>query len=536
MTGTLLVVNGIRLDLSDPVESAFHAAQTKLSKAGIFKKNACFSLYKRSVDARKKADIHFVCSVAVSADFSDREIALAKSSGFSVYSENPIDIRIGEDTISARPVIVGSGPCGLFASLLLAENGYRPILLERGGNMEERVAAVSRFSSMRILDSETNVQFGAGGAGTFSDGKLVTRIGDPVTRYVLERFVSFGADPSILTAAKPHIGTDVLRGIVERLLDRIVSLGGEVRFHTRFTSFDDKNGTVQHIKTNHGDIPCGALILALGHSARDTYRYLLTRGLSIEAKPFSVGMRIEHSAKDIDEAMYGADLSDLIGHAEYTLSHNTAVRGVYTFCMCPGGEVIAAASEENTVVVNGMSLHARNGKNDNSAVVCSIFKEDYGATPEKGIAFQQMIEKAAFTAGGGDYAVPLVTVGDFLSGKAVTMPKRVMPSYMGGNAFRLAEPETYLPKFVCDAIRGGLNGFDKKIHGFAVSDAILSGAETRTSAPLRILREEGSRLAVGFHNLYPAGEGAGYAGGITSAATDGIRTALALMAKYRPID
>jgi len=534
MDATLIVVNGIRMNIDDTLDAVFSAAKTKLSKAGILKKNASFSLYKKSIDARKKNDIHFVCSIAVKDAFSAHEIEIAKNNGFSVYSDRALAVSYGNKPLPDKPIVVGSGPCGLFTALLLAENGYMPILLERGGTIEERIRATSVFSANRILDTNTNIQFGAGGAGTFSDGKLVTRIGDPVSKYVLERFVEFGADASVCTSAKPHIGTDVLCSVVNHLLDRIEHLGGQVFFHTQFLGFTEHNGTITKVQTSKGEMPCGALILAVGHSARDTYAYLLNKGLSIQAKPFSVGMRIEHLAQDIDSAMYGCDLSSKIGHAEYTLSTNTAVRGVYTFCMCPGGEVVAAASEENSVVVNGMSLHARNGKNDNSAVVCSVFTEDYGNTPEKAIGFQRMIERSAFIAGGGDYAAPIVTVGDFLRGEAKTMPKRILPTYMGGNAFRLANPETYLPHFVCDAIRSGLGDFDKKIHGFAVSDAVLTGAETRTSAPLRILREENTKTAFGFENFYPAGEGAGYAGGITSAATDGVHTALALMAKYCP--
>jgi uncharacterized FAD-dependent dehydrogenase len=280
-------------------------------------------------------------------------------------------------------------------------------------------------------------------------------------------------------------------------------------------------------------MPAGALILAIGHSARDTYKTLISSGYNVVAKDFSVGMRIEHKTEDIDRAMYGDMAGDpLLGHAEYTLSHNTKVRGVYTFCMCPGGEVVAATSECGAVVVNGMSNSRRSGRNSNSAVLASVFKSDYGNTPYSAIEFQKKIERAAFVAGGSDYRVPLITVGDFLSDKLSAEPKRVMPTYMDG-AYKLARPEQYLPSFATDAIKRALLGFDKKISGFAASDAVLSGAETRTSAPIRILRDNDTRLAVGYENLYPAGEGAGYAGGITSAAVDGIKTAISIIGKYK---
>ncbi len=442
----------------------------------------------------------------------------------------------GHAPLSARPIVVGSGPCGLFCAVLLAENGYAPLLLERGADVNERVKAVETFYRTGVLLPETNIQFGAGGAGTFSDGKLLTRINDPLCRYVLTAFVNAGAPRDILTLAKPHIGTDVLRNVVGNLIARIRALGGDVRFGVRVDGILRNASGVCGVRTNEGDIPCGALTLATGHSARDTYRMLLKEGFALTPKPFSVGMRIEHLQRDIDEALYGSYAGHpLLGCAEYALSYNTKERGVYTFCMCPGGEVIAAAGEESGVVVNGMSFRARNGQNANSAVVCSVFREDYGNTPEGAIAFQQKIERDAFAAGGGAYHAPLITVGDFLSGGCSVMPKRVLPTYMGGEKFRLARPETYLPGFVCEKISEALADFGKKIKGFDAEDAILTGAETRTSSPLRFERT-GEFTAPGYNNLFPAGEGAGYAGGITSAAVDGLRAALALMKTFRPFE
>ena len=356
-----------------------------------------------------------------------------------------------------------------------------------------------------------------------------------MSTYVLKRLVEFGAPDEILYLARPHVGTDVLSTVIDKIIDEIERLGGKILYHTKYISSVERSGESFAV-TNNGEIPYGALILAIGHSARDTYKTLIESNFHVEGKPFSVGMRIEHLASDIDSAMYGKFAGHKnLGHAEYNLSHNTKVRGVYTFCMCPGGEVVAAASEEDGVVVNGMSNHARSGANSNSAVVCSIFREDYGSSPEKAIEFQRKIERAAFLAAGSDYSAPIVTVGDFLSDKAISEPTDVIPTYRGGVKTKIITPETYLPGFVCGAIKNALSDFDRKIKGFAAPTAILTGAETRTSAPVRITRDADTRIAIGTKNIYPCGEGAGYAGGITSAAIDGIKTAYAVIEKYKPI-
>ncbi|MBO7304624.1 MAG: FAD-dependent monooxygenase [Clostridia bacterium] len=530
------IVNNIKLSVNASYKEAFSVARRRLSRLGIKSAGLSFSIYRRSVDARRKSDVSFVYSVAVTGELPspsrerlmEADVALLPPVSLST-------VMLGEEKMSAPPLIVGSGPCGLFAALLLAENGYAPILIERGGSVKERQGSVSRFNTAQILDPDTNIQFGAGGAGTFSDGKLITRINDPISSYVLSRLVEFGAPKEILYLAKPHVGTDVLAPVITKIIERIEELGGKVLFHTKYINHTERpNGNIAI--TSRGEIPCSAIILAIGHSARDTYDGLIYGGYSIEAKPFSVGMRIEHLAESIDKALYGDFAGhSALGHAEYNLSHNTKVRGVYTFCMCPGGEVVAAASEIGGVVVNGMSAHARDGKNSNSAVVCSIFKEDYGQTPRAAIDFQRKIERAAFYAGGGDYSAPISSVGDFLSSTGVHGSRKVTPTYMGGIHVKEARPEEFLPDFVCTAIRNALYDFDKKIPGFSSPDAILTGAETRTSAPIRILRDPETRLAIGTRNLYPAGEGAGYAGGITSAAIDGIKTAFAVMKRYKPL-
>ncbi len=529
------IVNNVTLPINASLKEAFNIAAKKLASVGVRTNGCDFSIYKRSVDARKKDDIKFVYSVMVSGELPLASEERLKQVGIVPYNYVEPEIVPGDQKLDSRIVVVGSGPCGLFAALLLAENGYDPILIERGGSVAERNERIESFKRTRVLDVNTNIQFGAGGAGTFSDGKLVTRVNDSMSTYVLKRFVEFGAPEEILYLAKPHIGTDVLSVVVDNMINRITQLGGAIMYHTEFKDMRMSSNRVTGIYTNNGIIDCSALVLAIGHSARDTYGTLIDQGMDIIAKPFSVGMRIEHSTDIIDRGMYGKFAGhSALGHAEYNLSYNTKDRGVYTFCMCPGGTVVAAASESGGVVVNGMSAHARDGRNSNSAVCCSIFKEDYGSDPRSAIEFQRKIERAAFIAGGGDYSAPIITVGDFISGKCVNDPTDILPTYMDGCGVKLADPSEYLPTVVVDHLRRGILDFDRKIKGFAHSSAVLTGAETRTSSPLRIMRNNETRLATGYDNLYPAGEGAGYAGGITSAAIDGIHTAIAIISKYKP--
>ncbi len=535
LTTRVFIVNNIKLSYNASFKEAFSVAEQRLKKLNICKSDYSLSIYRKSIDARNKDNILTVYSVCVKGNLPCFSPEVLKKLDISEnIDERAIGIEIGDAPLEHPPVIVGAGPCGLFCALLLAENGYKPTLIERGGSISERKEAVARFISSQILDTNTNIQFGAGGAGTFSDGKLVTRINDPISSYVLKRLVDFGAPNEILYLAKPHIGTDILAPVVNRIIDRITELGGEIHYHTRYIDTIHKKG-ISIAKTDKGSFPYSALVLAVGHSARDTYDTLISNGYSIEAKPFSVGMRIEHLSENIDYAMYGKCAGHPnLGHAEYNLSYNTKERGVYTFCMCPGGEVVAAASEEGGVVVNGMSAHARDGINSNSAVLCSIFKEDYGSTPKAAIQFQKNIEHLAYIAGGGNYSAPIITVGDFLNGECRKEPDIIKPTYMNGNKVKLASPSEYLPDFVCKAISTALLDFNKKINGFSAASAVLTGAETRTSAPIRILRNSETRTAVTHDKIYPAGEGAGYAGGITSAAIDGIKTALSIMKRYRP--
>ena len=527
------IISNISLPFNASFEEAFSVARAKLKKIGVNTSDLNFSVFRRSIDARKKQDIRFVYSILVTGCSQKINDNTLKANNISCDEKLYPTIKYGHDKCNSRPVVVGTGPCGLFCALLLAENGFRPIVIERGGSVDERVKAIENFKKQRTLDTNTNIQFGAGGAGTFSDGKLITRINDSLSTFVIDKLVEFGAPSEISYLARPHVGTDVLMDVVKKAIDKITELGGEVIYHNTFLGFESNNGRVSVVKTTKGDIECSDLVLAIGHSARDTYEQLITNGISIEAKSFSVGMRIEHPATLIDTAMYGENAGNpILGHAEYNLSYNTKERGVYTFCMCPGGVVVAATSELDGVVSNGMSYHARDGKNSNSAVCCTIFKEDYGSSPLDAIAFQRKIERAAFVAGGSDYSAPIVTVGDFLNDKIGTMPSDVMPTYMDGTAFKLARPSDYLPSIVTTNIKNAIYDFDKKIHGFAYNNAVLTGAETRTSAPVRITRDNELSTALGFSNFYPAGEGAGYAGGITSAAIDGVKTAMKIISKY----
>ncbi len=477
---------------------------------------------KKSVDARR--ELSFVYSVAAELD---GDVKIPDDPAIRRFSEPTLTLPHGETKITHRPVIVGFGPAGMFCGLILAEAGFRPIILERGGSVEERTAAVERFIRDGILDTETNIQFGAGGAGTFSDGKLTTRINDPLIAWVLKCLVELGAPEDILYKAKPHIGTDVLREVVKNADRRIRAAGGEIRYHAAADCIGEHT-----VRAGGEELPYDVLVLAIGHSARDTYAELLSKNYLIEAKPFSVGVRAEHLQTTIDTALYHDYAGDpTLGHGEYQLSYREGNRGCYTFCMCPGGTVVPSASEEGGVVTNGMSTRARDGRNANAAVCVSVLPEDYGANPAGAIAFQRELERRAFEAGGRHYAAPVQTVGDLLAGKWGTEPTSVQPTYRNGDV-RPADLTKIFPSFVTEMLKTGLVNFGTKIRGYADAAVPLTGVETRTSAPVRIVRGEDG-CAIGHPGLYPCGEGAGYAGGIVSAAVDGIRMAGKIMEKYR---
>ncbi len=488
-----------------------------------------FKIVKKAVDARKKHDVHYIYSIE--AEVEDDAAILKKITDKNVMSVKPYEYSFGETKkLEKRPVIVGFGPAGMFCSLVLAQNGYAPIVIERGKCVEKRAEDIKRLQQQRILDENSNVQFGEGGAGTFSDGKLTTGIKDERIKKVLDEFVRHGAPEEILYLAKPHIGTDNLQKIVARIRNEINSLGGEVRFESCLTNLIIDNGRIKGVEIN-GEyiIDTDNVVIAMGHSARDTFRMLKNSGVKMEAKPFSVGVRIEHSQEFISKSQYG-DFYKKLPAADYKLAvHLPNGRSAYTFCMCPGGEVIASASEKNTVVTNGMSNFARDGINANSAVLIGVSPDDYeSADPLAGIEFQRKIEKKAFGVGGSNYNAPAQLVGDFLEGKRTTTCASVVPTYKPDVTW--TQIDDVFPLFVTESLRMGLLEMDKRIRGFAQHDAVMTAPETRSSSPVRLVRDR-ETFALNIKGLYSAGEGGGHAGGITSAAVDGIKTA-EKMVKY----
>lgn len=454
----------------------------------------------------------------------DRNVNVAPDVSYKVVGQAPADL-------AQRPIVVGFGPCGIFAGLLLAQMGFKPIILERGTEVRQRTKDTWGLWRKSVLNPESNVQFGEGGAGTFSDGKLYSQIKDPkfIGRKVLHEFVKAGAPEEILYVSKPHIGTFRLTGVVENMREQIRALGGEVRFQQRVTDVLIEDGQLVGVELNGGEqIHSKHVILALGHSARDTFRMLHGRGVFMEAKPFSVGFRIEHPQSLIDRARLGKYAGHpKLGAADYKLVHHAKNgRSVYSFCMCPGGTVVAATSEPGRVVTNGMSQYSRNERNANSGIVVGITPEvDYPGGPLAGIELQERLESHAFVLGGSNYEAPAQLVGDFIAGKPSTEVGSVEPSYKPGVSF--GDLALALPAFAIEAIREALPAFEKQIRGYSLHDAVLTGIETRTSSPLRITRNE-SMQSLNVKGLFPAGEGAGYAGGILSAGVDGIRIAEAV--------
>ena len=491
-----------------------------------------FTVARRGYDARKPQAITFVYTLDVEARNEpailkrlkqDRHLSLAPDTRYQFVAQAP-------DGLSERPVVIGMGPAGLFAGLVLAQMGFRPIILERGKAVRERTKDTFGLWRQGKLDPESNVQFGEGGAGTFSDGKLHSQIKDPrhYGRKVLTEFVAAGAPEEILYVSKPHIGTFRLVSMVEKMRATIQSLGGEVRFQSRVDDLDIEHGKVRGVVLADGErIATSHVVLAVGHSARDTFRMLHDRGVYMEAKPFSIGFRIEHPQSLIDRCRLGKNAGNpLLGAADYKLVHHCANgRSVYSFCMCPGGQVVAAASEPGGVVTNGMSQYSRAERNANSGIVVGVTPGDFPGDPLAGIDFQRQWEKRAFELGGGTYEAPGQLVGDFLAGKASTALGSVAPSYLPG--IHLCDLSTALPDYAIAAIREALPAFDKQIRGFAMHDAVLTGVETRTSSPVRIKRKDDYQ-SLNTEGLYPTGEGAGYAGGILSSAVDGIEVAEAV--------
>ena len=530
----MILVRNIRLPLSageaQAFEKALHALHLPRGKA------QHLGVAKLSVDARR-GQPKLVYTVAVTlSDTAEEAPFAARCPDASLHSRVDFSVQNGTRPLTHRPVVCGLGPAGLFAALLLARQGYRPIVLERGPALDQRVRAVEHFSATGELDENANIQFGEGGAGTFSDGKLTTRIGDELCGFVTEVFLQHGAPAEIAWKQKPHVGTDLLRGVIASIRKEIESLGGEVHFNTALTGLEQKNGQITGVFTTKGTFACEALVFAVGHSARDTFAMLMDSGLQLECKPFSVGFRAEHLQSEIEKSLY----HEAAGHpalprGEYQLSQHVGERCVYTFCMCPGGQVVASASEQGRVVTNGMSYHARSGKNANAAVVVSVSGTDFANDPRRAIAFQRELEARAYEAGhhAGAYAAPAENIQSFLEGKGRLHIGSVQPTYDRG--VTAADLGGLLPGKLADTLRAGLRAYEHKIAGYTGPDAILTGLETRTSSPVRLKREENFECAQ-LAGLYPCGEGAGYAGGIMSAAVDGLRVARAIISRYAPAE
>ena len=512
---------------SDLTRIAAHKLRT--SAASI--RNVC--LVRRSVDARDKNDVHFVASLDI--DVLHEESILKKSKNTVARSPEAFQPLIPPSDLSTRPVIVGAGPSGLFAALLLAKSGAHPILIERGADVDTRSMDVQNMVEHGILSPESNVQFGEGGAGTFSDGKLTTGTKNPWLRFVLETFVRHGAPEDILVEQKPHIGTDILRNVVKGIREEIRTLGGEVRFHTRLTSLLISGGKVCGARIEHhgktDEILSDAVFLCIGHSSRDTLVQLHSQHVHMMQKPFAMGVRIEHLQERINVSQYGSFASHpSLSAASYKLNCTTPDgRGVYTFCMCPGGVVMAASSESEHLCVNGMSYHSRDGQNANSALLVGVPVSDFPSDhPLAGMHLQRTLEERAFNTGGRNYHAPVQRVEDFLLSRETLRFGEVLPSYRPG--VTSCDLHSVLPSFMCDDLAYGIRQLDRQLHGFAHPDAVLTAVEARSSSPVRLIRSEDGQ-AEDLPGLYPCGEGAGYAGGIMSAAVDGIVQALRLLTK-----
>ncbi len=514
-----IVIGSVSMPIRHTEEDVIRAAQEIVRLRHIPAKD--FWIYKQSLDARRKNRIHYQYSVVATVP----EGTVCDGVAWRPFTDaGDLEIPKSSQT-KQRPVVVGTGPCGLFAAYILAKAGNPPLVLERGESVDERTKTVEVFWRGGKLNPESNVQFGEGGAGTFSDGKLNTRISDPRQRFVLKTFAEHGAPADILYRAKPHIGTDKLKGVVRSMREEILRLGGEVRFSACLTGIKTQNGRLTEIEVNHSEaIPCDTLILAIGHSSRDTYTMLKNAGVFMESKAFAAGVRVEHSQAMMDILQYGSDALGLPA-ADYRLVYNGKERSCYSFCMCPGGQVVNASSEPGHLVVNGMSEYRRDGKNANSALVVPVRPEDWESFDVLGgMEFQRKYEALAYQLCGGKAPVQLTR--DFLADKPSKDLGKVTPSFTG--KWQFGELKNCLPGFITEYLRLGLADFERKMPGFAMGDGILTGVEMRTSAPVRILRSS-EMESVNVKGLYPAGEGAGYAGGIVSAAVDGIKAALTIL-------
>lgn len=511
----------IRKDLSEEDVYKYTIKKNRIHEQDILE----WQISKKSIDARKKYDVHYNYSIDFKLKDENKYPKFKKVKEFEMPKIN------SKNLDCKKPIIVGCGPSGLFAALIMVQNGLKPIVIEQGDTALKRKEIVENFFKTSKLNPLSNVQFGEGGAGTFSDGKLTTGINSPFCTKVLQEFVNFGAPKQILYLSKPHVGTDNLINILQNMRKYIISKGGTFLFNTKVTDFEISNGKISAVTCQNGSdikkIEATHVVLAIGHSARDTFEKLYEKGISMERKNFSVGVRIEHLQENINTSQYGNITKLKLPPAEYKLAyHSKSGRSCYTFCMCPGGQVIASSSDKNSIVTNGMSNFARNGKNANSALLVNVVPEDFeGTSPLAGFYFQKNLEESAFKLGGSNYFAPVQKVSDFIANKKSETLGSIKPSYLPG--VTLSNLNDILPDFVSSTLKEGIEYFDTKLHGFADPDSILTGVETRSSSPVKILRN--SEFVSNISGLYPCGEGAGYAGGITSAAVDGIKCAIAVL-------
>ena len=506
-------IDNLKLAVGKSQEELFYLA---LKKSGIKKQSVKhFKILKKSLDARDKNDIKYVYSV----DVSDREEKGQKLNLPTIDSPK----RIG---------VIGFGPCGIFCALYLARAGFKPIVFERGKSVEERQKSVNKLINERILDENSNIQFGEGGAGTFSDGKLNTGVSSPFIKTVLRDFVSFGAPEEIEYLAKPHIGSDNLPKVVSSIRKEIIRLGGDVRFNSKVSDVIIENGKAVGVKVNGEIVDVDDLVIAVGHSARDTFYMLKDKGFEMQKKAFAMGVRIEHLRRDINLCQYGEKYADILPSADYSLSSKKSGRGVFTFCMCPGGFVMPSASEEGGVVTNGMSNFLRDGENSNSAVLCEIYPEQFKDGVLGGVELQRELERLAFTSVGSNYNAPVQTFKDFCNGGTNTPFSTVKPTYSVG--YEMFDLNKILPHYMAESLKIGIEDMGRKLKCFSSPSAVLTGVETRSSSPVRVVRGEDGTASIA-SNVYPAGEGCGYAGGIMSASIDGIKTAFKIIQKYTGI-
>ncbi len=496
-----------------------------------------YNVVRRSIDARKKQQIFFSYMLDVELVNEDKVLKRAGNNLINTPKEKYIFPKYGVKLLSKRPIIVGFGPSGIFSGLMLAKMGLNPLIFERGEDVSSRINSVAKFFEEKILNPESNIQFGEGGAGTFSDGKLTTRVKDLRSKFILEEFVKSGAPEEILTVHNPHIGTDILINVVRNIRKEIISLGGEIHFNSLVHDFKIQDSKIKAILVNNKMIECDDLILAIGHSSRDTFQKIYNNGVKVSQKAFAVGVRIEHPQIVINKAQYGDKYYDFpsLGAAEYKLTYKSSNnKSVYTFCMCPGGTVVPSSSERNSVVVNGMSEYARDKLNANSALVCTVDETDFMSShPLAGMDFQRELEQKAFKLGGSNYSAPIQLVKDFINNVNTKKLGDVVPSYVIGHKF--VNLHELFPENIAFALKESISSMDKRLHGFALDDAILTGVETRTSSPIRINRDSETLESINVKGLYPTGEGAGYSGGIMSSAMDGLRVAEKIINKYKII-